>query len=132
MLCLPEPDPLAEAMCARDSPPALVVSFDPMLEELLAATFAASCSVVAPASLGSAEPTPVVAVSSHQLSAQELVQLTSPRVGQTDVEIGDDTPTPREAARRLAWFLGSYGSCHWFPPHHGRGRDPGGPCLSDT
>jgi hypothetical protein len=28
-----------------------------------------------------------------------------PRVGQPDVKFGDETSTPREAARRLAWFL---------------------------
>jgi hypothetical protein len=33
---LPEHDPLVEAICAADGPPALVVSFNPMLEELLA------------------------------------------------------------------------------------------------
>ena len=105
MLCLPKPDPIVEVMCAGDGPLALVVFFDPMLEELLAAAFVASCSVVAAASPRSVEPTPVVAVSSHQPSAQELVQLTPPRVGQTDVDIGDDTPTPREAARCLARIL---------------------------
>jgi hypothetical protein len=31
--------------------------------------------------------------------------LTPPRVGQPDVEIGDKTPTPREAARRLTRFV---------------------------
>lgn len=46
-LCLPEHDPLAEAMCTGDGPPALVVSFDPMLEELLAAAFIVSCYVEA-------------------------------------------------------------------------------------
>ena len=88
-----------------DGPPALVLSFDLMLEELLAAAFIVSCSVVVAASPGSAESTTVVAVSSHQPSAQELVQLMPPRVGQTDVEIGNDTPTQREAAQRLTWFL---------------------------
>jgi hypothetical protein len=47
----------------------------------------------------------VAAIPSPQPSAQELVLLTSPQVGQPDVEIGDETPTPREAARRLARFL---------------------------
>jgi hypothetical protein len=46
-LCLPNHDPLAEAICAGDGPPALVVSFDPMLEELLVAAFVVSCSVEA-------------------------------------------------------------------------------------
>ena len=66
VLCLLEPDPLAEAMCAGDGPPALAVSFDPMLEELLAVAFVMSCFVAAAASPGSAEATLVVAVSSHQ------------------------------------------------------------------
>jgi hypothetical protein len=73
----------------------LVVSFDPMLEEL-AATLVVSRSLEA-ASPGIAKPSPTAAV-------QELPQLTSPRVGQLDVEDGDMTPTPREAARRLARF----------------------------
>lgn len=81
-------DPLAEAMCAGDGPPALVVSFDPMLEELLAAAFVVSCSVEAPRP-GFAEPHPVAAVLSPQPSAQELAQLTHPREGQPDVEAGD-------------------------------------------
>lgn len=46
MLCLPELDSLVEAMCAADGPPALVISLDPMLEELLAATFTASCAML--------------------------------------------------------------------------------------
>ena len=62
VLCLPEPDPLAEAMYVGDGPPALVLSFDLMLEELLAAAFIVSCSVVVAASPGSAESTTVVAV----------------------------------------------------------------------
>ena len=33
-LCFPEPDLLALALCASAGPPAWVVSFDPMLEEL--------------------------------------------------------------------------------------------------
>jgi hypothetical protein len=45
--CLPEHDPLTEAMCTGDGPPVLVVSFDLMLEELLAAMFVVSCSVEA-------------------------------------------------------------------------------------
>jgi hypothetical protein len=36
-LHFPEPDPLALAMCMAEGPPALVVSFDPMLEELASA-----------------------------------------------------------------------------------------------
>jgi hypothetical protein len=35
-LCFPEPDPLALALCVSARPPTLVVSFDPMLEELAA------------------------------------------------------------------------------------------------
>jgi hypothetical protein len=53
---------------------------------------------------GIAEMPPVVAVPSPQPSAQELALLTPRRVGQPDVNSGDKTPTPREAARRLAWF----------------------------
>jgi hypothetical protein len=45
---------------------------------------------------------PLVAV---VLSPQSRVQLTPTWVGQSDVEPGDETPTPREAARRLARFL---------------------------
>ena len=62
MLCLPKPDPIVEVMCAGDGPLPLVVFFDPMLEELLAAAFIVSCSVVVAASPGSAESTTVVAV----------------------------------------------------------------------
>jgi hypothetical protein len=47
VLCLPEHDPLVEAMCAGDGPPALVASFDTMLEELLAVVFVVCCSVEA-------------------------------------------------------------------------------------
>ena len=49
-LCFPEPDPLALALCVSAGPPALVVSFDPMLEEL-AASLVVSCTLEA-ASLG--------------------------------------------------------------------------------
>lgn len=49
VLCLPELDLLAEAMCVANGPPTLVISFDPMLEKLLAATFAVSYFVVATA-----------------------------------------------------------------------------------
>jgi hypothetical protein len=61
VLCLSEHDLLAEAMCVGDGPPALVVSFDPMLEELLAAAFIGSCSTE-PAPQGFAEMLSVVAV----------------------------------------------------------------------
>jgi hypothetical protein len=47
----------------------------------------------------------MAAAPSPQSSAQDLALLTPPRVGQPDVEIGDETPTPREAARRLARFV---------------------------
>jgi hypothetical protein len=47
----------------------------------------------------------VAAVPSPQPSAQELALLTPPQLGQPDVEIGDETPTSHEAARRLARFL---------------------------
>ena len=35
-LSFPEPDPVALALCVSAGPPALVISFDPMLEELAA------------------------------------------------------------------------------------------------
>jgi hypothetical protein len=54
---------------------------------------------------GIAETPPVAAVPSPQPSAQELTLLTPPRVGQPDVESGNEMPMPREAARRLARFL---------------------------
>jgi hypothetical protein len=134
-------------MCAGDGPPALVISFDPMLEELssrrvrrellclgrppgvhgttsgggcpLASVVAAGASAAHTSSGESsrrrvwrrgrlpsfAEPPPVVAVPSPQPSAQELALLTPPQVGQPAVENGDETPTPREAAQRLARFL---------------------------
>jgi hypothetical protein len=47
----------------------------------------------------------VAAAPSPQPSAQDLAPLTPPQVGQPDVEIGDETPTLCEAARRLARFL---------------------------
>jgi hypothetical protein len=95
VLCFLEPDPLALAKCVGVGPPALVVSFDPMLEEITAA-LVMSLSLEA-ASLGIVEPSPAVAV-------QELPQLTPPRVGQLNVEDGDTTPTPCEAAQGLARF----------------------------
>jgi hypothetical protein len=67
-LCLTEHDLLAEAMCAGDGPPAWVVSFDPMLEELLAVAFVVSCSVEA-APPGIAEPPPVAVILLPQPSA---------------------------------------------------------------
>lgn len=48
---------------------------------------------------------PVVIVSSPQSSIQELAQQTPARVGQDGVELGDATPMPHKAARRLAQFL---------------------------
>jgi hypothetical protein len=54
---------------------------------------------------GFAQPPPVVAVPSPQPSVQELALLTPPRVGQPNIESGDETPTPSQAARRLARFL---------------------------
>jgi hypothetical protein len=80
----------------------LVVSFDPMLEELVAA-LVVSCSLEA-ASPGFAEPSPATVAPSPQPPVQELPQLTPPRVGQLDVEDGNKTPTTHEAARRLARF----------------------------
>jgi hypothetical protein len=92
-LCLPEHDLLAEAMCAGDGPPAWVVSFDPMLEELLAPAFVVSYSVEA-APPGFAELPPMAAVLLPQPSAQELTQLTPPRAGHPDVEFGDVAVPP--------------------------------------
>jgi hypothetical protein len=54
---------------------------------------------------GFAEPSTLAAASSARSSAQELLHLTPPRVAQPDVEVGDETPTPREAAQRLARFV---------------------------
>jgi hypothetical protein len=80
----------------------LVVSFDPMLEELAVALIM-SRSLEA-ASSGIAEPSPAPAAPSPQPPVQELPQLTPPRVRQLDVEDDDTMPTPLEAPRRLARF----------------------------
>jgi hypothetical protein len=54
---------------------------------------------------GFVEPPTLAAASSAQSSAQELSHLMPPQVGQLDVEVGDEMPTPHEAARRLARFV---------------------------
>jgi hypothetical protein len=77
-------------------------SFDPMLEELLAAAFVMSCSVEPPQ--GFVEPPPATVVLSPQPSAQELTQLTPPQVGHPDAEFGD-VATPRGSWSRLRWRL---------------------------
>jgi hypothetical protein len=109
----PEHDPLAEALCAAHGPPAAVIHFDPMLEELLAATFVATCPAQA-ALPGPAEPPPVTAAPLPQpavdqpdfnavaptgsveltpvaAEAQELSQTTPPRANPPDVMVGDET-----------------------------------------
>jgi hypothetical protein len=122
-------------------PPALVVSFDPMLEELAAVLVESGtleATSVEPSTAGSdatpgfaelatamaqdltphaGEVAPVevaslppeveatTRVGSPQPPAQESALLTPPREGQPGVASGDETPSPREAARRLAWFL---------------------------
>jgi hypothetical protein len=93
MLCLPVPDPLVEAMCAGDGPSASVVSFDPMLEELLAVAFVMSRSVEVTRS-GFAEMLPEAAAPSSQPPSQDLVQLTPPRVGQPDIVTGHEAAPP--------------------------------------
>jgi hypothetical protein len=152
-----EPDPLALAMCMAVGPPALVVSFDPMLEEL-AAVLAMSGALEA-ISLRTAEPSmagndattgfteltmamaqeppqltppasevaPVEVTSrpsemetatrdgSPQPLEHESALLTPPREGQPGVASGDETPSPREAARRLAQFLDKV-RVVWEPP----------------
>lgn len=104
-LCHHELDPLVEAICADDGPPALVVSFDLMLEKLLACVFVVNDSVETVAPMGFAELPLVAASSLPPSSTQELAQLTPPRVGQLDVDIGDKTPTSSEAVQRLTQFL---------------------------
>jgi hypothetical protein len=125
-------------------PPDLVVSFDPMLEELVAglvvsgaleATSAEPSTVGSDATPGFAEPATAMAQELPQLMpptgevvpvevaslppeveaaardgspqppAQESALLTPPREGQPGVPNGDETPSSREAARRLARFL---------------------------
>jgi hypothetical protein len=71
----------------------LVVSFDPMLEELLAAAFVGSCSTEA-AHPGFAETPTVEVVLSPLPSAQELAQLTPRRVGHPAVDFGDVAAPP--------------------------------------
>lgn len=63
-LCLLEPDLLAVAMCVGGGPPASVVFFDPMLEELAAALVV--CRFVEAPSPGIAEPPPATAAPSSQ------------------------------------------------------------------
>jgi hypothetical protein len=53
-------------------------------------------------------------VSLPQSSAHELAQQTPPRVGQSGIDV-DETPTPREAARRLARFRDEV-LVQWEPP----------------
>jgi hypothetical protein len=124
-------------------PPALVVSFDPMLEELavvlvvsgaLEATSADLSTAGSDATSGFAELTTATAQELPQLmppageaapvevaslppkveaaardgSPQPPTQesaLLTPREGQPGIPSGDKTPSPREAARRLARFL---------------------------
>jgi hypothetical protein len=77
-LCFLEPDPLALAMCVSAGPPALVISFDSMLEELAAALVVSRSLEVASPRI--AEPSLAPAAPSPQPSVQELPQLMPPRV----------------------------------------------------
>ena len=126
-LSFPEPDPVALALCVSAGPPALVISFDPMLEEL-----AASLVVSRPVRAATPEclpattaPQEVEAPVANTYSPATVAQWTTDFVsdvasagaatthattsGSTRRRRGlhhpnDATPTPREAARRLARF----------------------------
>jgi hypothetical protein len=138
-----EPDPLALAMCMAVGPPALIVSFDPMLEELAVngapeatslrtaepstAGNDATTGFVEPAMAMAQEPPQLTPLASEVVSVEvasqpsktetatrdgspqppehESAMLTPPREGQPGVASGDETPSPHEAARRLAQFL---------------------------
>ena len=118
---------MALALCASAGPPVWVVSFDPMLEELATSlvvsrlmraatpeclpTTTAPQEVEAPV-VGTCSPA-TAAQWTTDLSLMSLVQgppqLTPPRARAPGVVHGcttpsDATPTPREAARRLALF----------------------------
>ena len=76
-LCFLEPDPLVLALCASAGPPAWVISFDPMLEDLAASlVMSRPASEPVPgcqptleaASLRIEESSPMMAAHSPQLS----------------------------------------------------------------
>ena len=127
ILCFLEPDPLALALCASTGPPAWVVSFNLILDELAALLVVsrpmrAATPECLPATTAPQEVEALVADTCSLATAAQWTtdlslmssvrgppQLTPPRAGAPDVAEGcttpsDATPTPREAARRLARF----------------------------
>jgi hypothetical protein len=108
--CFLESDPLAEALCERTAPSAPLTSVDPMLDELAAQLVSRPAAAQAPDSLSPEglaslwDPSSTAPQCTTDLGSPQ----SSPVRGTPAAVVApaeEDSPSPGEAARRLAKFI---------------------------